>query len=293
MIDRILVAVDGSDQSRRAAMLGLALAKPYDVEVDALHAVEGGVPTGTVNKGEEVQDDSGDEILAEISEMADDVGVAVTTHMVKGQASEIIIRQARESGADLIVMGRQGRTGVGERLLGSVTERVLRNTDVPVLIIPNDDPIDTEDVTYTHVLATTDGSEIAERAAPYAADIAHQHRATLHVITVVDIEAEGGAFSAGGVSEEFIEQREEQGRESVDRFSERISRTDAAVDLHTTVIQGTPHVAIDEYVADNDIDLIVMASQGESGLTGQLLGSVADQVLRVINRPVLLVPASE
>lgn len=172
MVEKILITVDGSDHSRQAATVGFKLATTYDVAVDVLHAIENASSADDANEGDQGQHGQADKILDDISAIAADVGVTVGTYLVAGQPPEVIVSQASESGADLVVMGRQGQTGVGERLLGSVTERVLRHTGVPVLIVSDDDSIGTDGMMDAHVLASTDGSETAERAAPYAADIA-------------------------------------------------------------------------------------------------------------------------
>ena len=293
MFDQILITVDGSDHSRRAATVGLEFTTTYDADIDVLHAIEDTSSATSTNDGNQGQHGDTDAVLADISEMATDVGVTVETHAVEGQPPEAIVSHANESGADLIVMGRQGRTGVGEQILGSVTDRVLRNTDVPVLVVPSGDPAGAAGVTYDRILAPTDGSEAAERAAPYSTDIAHHHDATLHVLNVIDPRFEG-IFSAGGGSEDFFERLEERGHDSIDQFIERGGQTAGEttndVDVRKTVVRGTTHEAIDEYVVENDIDLVVMASQGESGLTGQLLGSIADRTIRANEKPVLIVP---
>jgi nucleotide-binding universal stress UspA family protein len=295
MFDRILLAVDRSDHSKRAATFGLALATQYDVDIDVLHASEDTSVADDTNNGDQGHAPQADEILDEISELAVDIGNTVETHVVEGPPPASIVNQATETGADLIVMGRQGRTGVGEQMLGNVTDRVLRNTTIPVLVVPNGDPVGAAGVTYDRILAPTDGSEAAEWAAPYSTDIAHHHDATFHLLNVIDPRFEG-LFSAGGGSEDFFERLEDRGHDFIDQFvecgSQTTEETPNGVDVRKTVVRGTIHEAIDEYVVENDIDLIVMASQGESGLMGQLLGSVTERVIRVGDRPVLVVTSS-
>lgn len=293
MFNQILIAVDGSDHSRRAATVGLEFTTAYDADIDVLHAIEDSSSATSATDGNQGHYGDTDEILADISEMATDIGVTVETHAVEGQPPEVIVSHANEAGADLIVLGRQGRTGVGEQVLGSVTDQVLRNTDVPVLVVPSGNLTSTDGGTYDRILAPTDGSEVAERAAPYSMDIAHHHDATLHLLNVIDPRFEG-IFSAGGGSEDFFEQLEERGHDFIEQFIERggqtAEETTNGVDLRKTVVRGTTYEAIDEYAVENDIDLIVMASQGESGLTGQLLGSVADRTIRESEKPVLVIP---
>ncbi|WP_198668041.1 universal stress protein [Saliphagus sp. LR7] len=295
MFDQVLIAVDESDHSRRAAMVGLAFATAYGADIDVVHAVEDASSTTSTETG--TRDHQGaDDILQDISERATDVGVTVETHAVEGNPPEVIVNQANESNADLIVMGRQGRSGISEQVLGSVTDRVLRNTDVPVLVVPSGEPVSSDGSRFDRILAPTDGSETAEQAAPYSTDIAKHHDATLHVLNVIDPRFEG-IFSAGGGSEEFFERLEERGHDFIDQYIEHggqtTTETPTDVDIRKAVVRGTTSEEIDEYAVENDIDLVVMASQGESGLTGQLLGSIADQTLRESEKPVLIIPSTE
>lgn len=279
MLDRILVAVNDNDYAKRAAAYGFELAGTYGASVDALHVLEAGS-----NADRESANELGTALLEGI---ATDPPGEVEAHLLEGRPASVIVDFAHDNDLDLVVMGNKGRTGVGERLLGNVTERVLRRTHVPVLAVWGDDH-DAEIGDYTDVLVTTDGSEIAERAAPYAGDLAERYGATLHVLTAVDVHAEAGPFDAGGLTEEFIEQLESQGREALDRFDDALGEVD--VERRRSVERGTPHECIDEYADENDVDLLVIASEGQNNLVGQRLGSVTTRVLNTVDVPVLVVP---
>ncbi|WP_254545990.1 universal stress protein [Halomarina pelagica] len=286
MFDRILLPVDGSDPAKRAAAAGLELAETYDAAVDVLCAIE----PSRMREEEAARrhrEERGAEIVAEVVGMAEGSGVPVETHLVEGRPHRVVVDHVNERGIDLVAMGRRGRTGLGERLLGSVTEPVLRGSDAPVLTVGGD----ADAGGYENVLVPTDGSGIAERAAPYGADLARRYGATLHLLNVVDVQREGGLFNAGGVDAAFVERLEERGREKVDRLAERVRETDPDAEPRTAVVRGAPHVGILEYADANDVDLVVMSSEGESNLAWQLLGSVADRVLRTVEVPVLIVPS--
>jgi nucleotide-binding universal stress UspA family protein len=274
MFDRCLIATDGSDCARRAAKYGLELAARYDAAVDVV----------SVYRGDEAQ---GQATLDEIADLAADVGVAVDTELLSGKPAKSIVNYADETGADLIVVGRRGRSGVRERLLGSITERVLRRSGQPVLTVPEGDIEDGTGTTYENVLVTTDGSDLAADAGPYAAEVASRFEAVLHVLNAVDVQAEAGVFNAGGVDREYIERLERKGQRAVDDL---ISGLDSAdLDIREIVVQGYAPDVIAEYVDDNDVDLVVMSSEGQSNLAGQQLGTVAGRVLRTVDRPVLVV----
>jgi nucleotide-binding universal stress UspA family protein len=274
MFDRFLIATDGSDCARRAAKYGLELAARYDAAVDVV----------SVYRGDEAQ---GQATLDEIADLAADVGVAVDTELLSGKPARSIVDYADETGADLIVVGRRGRSGVRERLLGSITERVLRRSGPPVLTVPEGDIDDGTGTAYGNVLVTTDGSDLAADAGPYAAEVAGRFEAVLHVLNAVDVQAEAGVFNAGGVDREYIERLERKGQRAVDDLISGLDAT--ALDVREAVVQGYAPEVIAEYVDDNDVDLVVMSSEGQSNLAGQQLGTVAGRVLRTVDRPVLVV----
>ena len=283
MLNRILIAVNDSDCARRAAAFGFELASTYGASVDVLHVLEAESDSDSESATERAT-----ELLAETT--ARDAPGEIETHLREGRPARVIVDFARDNDVDLVVMGNRGRRGVGERLLGNATERVLRRTHVPVLVVWGDD-YESNVGGYTDVLATTDGSEIAERAAPYAGDVVERYGSTLHLLTAIDVQAEAGAFDAGGVSAEFVERLESRGREALERFDEAVGDVD--VDRRTSVERGTPHECIDEYVAENGVDLLVIASEGQNNIVGQRLGSVTNRVLRTVNVPVLIVPTPD
>jgi nucleotide-binding universal stress UspA family protein len=269
MFDRILVAVDGSDCALQGLRVALALAG--DASVDVLHATRPG-------------DEHASVVLDEAAEVAAGAEATVEFHTVEDNPGRAIVSRAADLDADLVVVGRRGRGGLVGRLLGSVTRRVLRRADCPVLTVPADGTFAVGDV-----LVTTDGSEAAERAVPAAAAVAGRHGASVHALTAVDLETEAGPFSAGGLTDAEVDRYEARGREAVDRLADLLREADPSLPVRTAVVSDRPHAAVRAYVEANGIDLVVMSSQGESSLAGQLLGSVAERVLRVVDVPVLVV----
>jgi nucleotide-binding universal stress UspA family protein len=137
MYDRIVITVDGSDEARRAARRGLRLARVSDATVTVLSVVEQKTLRLTETSAERTRlRERGEEALTEIEELASELGRPVTTTLTKGKPGAQISEYADEQDADLIVVGRQESTGLGRRLLGSVTEKVLHRSDVPVLVVP-------------------------------------------------------------------------------------------------------------------------------------------------------------
>jgi len=294
MYDRLVIPIDGSDEAQYAARRGLELARVFDATVCALYVVEQKALRLTETADEKTQlRELGEEVLAEIEALASELEHPVTTKLTEGKPAVQISEYADEQDADLIVIGRQGMTGLGKRLLGGVTEQVLHQSDVPVFVVPGEDSVSEKTEGYSRVLIPTDGSENADAATPHGATIAQHFDSIIHVLSVVDLQAAGGAFNAGGLEKEFIERLEVRGQEAVDRVRDEITEIGPEIEVQTSVERTTSFegaaAGVRDYVGKTETDLVVMGSHGRSNLKRQLLGSVASTVLRTVDVPVLVV----
>jgi nucleotide-binding universal stress UspA family protein len=184
--------------------------------------------------------------------------------------------------------------GLGRRLLGGITEQVLHRSDISVLVVSGRNNDGGIEIDYSRVLITTDGSKNADVTIPHG--IAQRVGSTVPVLNVVDLQAAGGAFSTGGLKKEFVERLEARGHDAVGSVAHKTEESAPNWTVKTIVEQTTPFeeaaVGIREYVAENEIDLVVICSHGRSNLKRQLLGSVASTVLRTMDIPVLVVNRS-
>jgi nucleotide-binding universal stress UspA family protein len=290
----IVIAVDGSEAATRAAECGLALARLFDATVDVVHVVEPKALRLTSSAEErERLHARGERVLSAVEDLASERGQSVETVLTEGKPAAAISAVAAERDAGLVVVGRQGLTGLGRRLLGGVTERLLGRHDVPVLVVPGGAPV-TRVTDCSDLLLPTDGSENAAGATPHGVAVAARTDAVVHVLNVVDIQAAGGLFNAGGLEAAFVDRLEARGRDAVERVATRVRESLPGGAVETAVVRTTAFdgvaPGIREYVADNDVDLIVMGSHGRSNLRRQVLGSVASMVLRTVDVPVLVVP---
>jgi nucleotide-binding universal stress UspA family protein len=154
MFQRILIATDGSKHSEQAAAIGVELARLSEGKVWAIYVADtgkyipvGGLvpPFGDVNPY--VMDETviglrdfileeGKKATDKVAEMAEKGGVSCEKSIVEGHPASEIMQVAEEEKMDLIVMGSIGKTGLEKILLGSVAEKVVRNSKTPVLLIP-------------------------------------------------------------------------------------------------------------------------------------------------------------
>ncbi len=144
MFRKILVATDFSEPSDAARRMAVELARRLGAELEIVH-VEEPLPAYAFAEGplpdlprlqEEVRSWAERELEQQAKE-ARDAGVPVTTAILVGTPANAIVETARTDGADLIVVGSHGRTGLERVLLGSVAERIVRNAPCPVLTVRN------------------------------------------------------------------------------------------------------------------------------------------------------------
>lgn len=146
MFEKILIATDGSKHSERAASKGLEVAKLTGGRVTALYVADMGryilpVDASYSISGEIIESmrgsvlEEGKAAVMRVEEMAKEAGVPFESKIIEGNPANDIIKFAEEGRADLIAIGGIGRTGLEKFLMGSVAEKVVRNSKVPVLVV--------------------------------------------------------------------------------------------------------------------------------------------------------------
>lgn len=144
-IARILVGVDFSEPSQGALALAIELGGRLGASLELLHAyqvptyafAESIVPAPADTLDAMVQDNRRQlEALAQLVRAA---GIDVATQLVPGQPEAELVERAGAGRFDLVIVGTHGRTGLSHALLGSVAEKVVRRSPVPVLTVPSRD----------------------------------------------------------------------------------------------------------------------------------------------------------
>jgi nucleotide-binding universal stress UspA family protein len=138
MLDKILVAVDGSKHSDAAFALALDMVKKYGSQLFVINVYQGGGGAGTmVSPGyEEDQRSIAQEILDSYEAKANEAGLPnVRMVLQKGDAAQVIIETGNDEKCQLIILGSRGRGAFKELLLGSVSHKVANHAGCAVLIV--------------------------------------------------------------------------------------------------------------------------------------------------------------
>lgn len=150
---KILVAIDYNSTAKIVADSGFELAKSMNAQLILLHVVAdytyyssldyspilgfdsfsnlGAIQSNTVMELENAAKD----YLEKIKDQLGDT--SIQTMIKEGDTGDAILEAAKESGVDVIVMGTHGRRGLDKILMGSVAQKVLRNSNIPMFIIPS------------------------------------------------------------------------------------------------------------------------------------------------------------
>jgi nucleotide-binding universal stress UspA family protein len=278
MIKSLLVAVDSSAYARSAEEQAVALGKAYSARVTGLYVLdiryvemppyvdysytfEAAPPMLAPMDMMDSFKAKSEHILSGLQEFIGAAGLPVETRSEEGVPSQIIADIGRTH--DLTIMGKRGEHAKwGRDLLGSTAEAVARRSATPVLLVePEYRPL-------ADALVMFDGSTSANRALKLAADLASHAGLALKVLTVDD-----------------------------DADKARATQTEAAAYLGPLGLQaeyatlpGRAAKAASALLAKQPTDVVVMGMRGHSALHDLILGSTAEQLMRSVELPVLLVP---
>lgn len=289
MFDRILFPIDDSDGAVAVRDSVYALAAAHDATLHVLNVADTAHDSVT-RIGDEVVDaleTEGERIVAETASQAAERGIPTKTAVIQGGVAATITKYATTADVDLIVMPTQGRTGIEEHLLGSTTERVSRETPVPLLTLGPDTA--TLSTPIERLLVPTDGSDTADAALDVGVDLTVADGSTLQLLSVVDTSLFGSELQA----DQYADSLSETANEIVAAARKRATAA-GVEEVVTTVAEDESVVAgIQSYAADTDSDCIVVGTHGRTGLDRYLLGSVTETLIRTASVPVLVVPPSD
>jgi nucleotide-binding universal stress UspA family protein len=204
-----------------------------------------------------------------------------------GQPAEEIIASAVDVPESIIVMTTHGRGGLGRLLYGSVAERVVLDSRIPVLLIRAGlVPSATEPL--KSIIVPLDGSVYAETALPQAIELARAFDADLWLARVaVANMALGGPLTTRSLAEGYQHVVREAGS-YLDAVAERLG--DTGVRVHTRLLEGFAEDAILAFERQAAIDLVVIATRARAvGLSGLGIQSLAQEMLRHGVSPVLMI----
>ena len=289
MYENILLPYDGSEGAAEGLYHASELAHWADATIHVLYVADTTRDSVTVIEGHtiDVLAQQGEDIVDEAAKTLASLGVSYDTDVVQGNPAPTIVEYAERYDQDLIVIPTRGREEISRYLLGSVTEKVVRLSSIPVLTAGRQSD---EQLTfpYEDVLIPTDGSTGATHAAEHGLSLAASLDATVHVLSVVD-------DTSLGLDVRSTVAGEESEQAAIDAIEEVVSEaeTHGVTNTNRYIEHGTPIGVILDTIESNDIDAVVMGTTGRRGTDRVLIGSVAEKTVRSAPVPVITVRRRE
>jgi nucleotide-binding universal stress UspA family protein len=293
MLRRLLVPLDGSPFAETALPAALTIAENMDGEIRLVSVLEPVVLERPELQAGDV--DWSERYLADVAErIRKRWDGPVSRGVFAGRAAETITSEAVDSAADAIVMSTHGRGGLSRLWLGSVADRCVRSGVCPVLLVrPGDVGKDLGGrLAVRRVVVPLDGSELAERALPYASELATAFASPVLLLRTTAYPAHIGTPYLPEVmqlTQELAEQDLQRASAYLDAQVERLRSS--GIDASSLLVdEPGPARAI---LARDEGDLIVMSTHGRGGFDRAVFGSVTDKVVRNSEASVLVIPAEQ
>ena len=283
----IMVPVDGSAFSREAVFQGIRLAERNGaqlrlVRVGSMPIVVGGPETAALeNKAWGTERDS---MLTQLYRLAAEcranAHVDVTATLEDGPIADALGGHARRHSVDLIVMATHARRGIARIWLGSVADRLIRETGIPVLAV-RPPSLATELASgscFKRILVALDGSALAEKSLKPALALAELEQAEVTLLRVVPSEKD---IPVGEMHALIGPARARDTDEAQSYLAGlQVTLAEHRVPIHSAVVVAADvPAAILGFAETHDVDLVAIATHGRGGISRAMIGSVADRVL--------------
>jgi nucleotide-binding universal stress UspA family protein len=303
-ITSILVPIDFSPASFNALDFALPLAERFDASVHLVHVFDFDYPPSMLAAMPMIIPESrlADNAKRRLKDIARKLALSPhNLHVVSGRAYRAICELARKIGIELIITAASGQSALEHVLLGSTAERIVQHAPCPTLVVrgrqrslfkKNGDPTAGRATHLRKILIPLDFSNCSMIGLEYAIRLGETSSAELVLLNSVSVPsfAPYGAYGDRGlpVANHYAWLTAE--KEMSQLRSTLVAR---GIEAETVIESGVPAHQICLYAQNHEVDLIVTATHGRTGLKHLLLGSTAEQIVRHGPCPVLVVPSKE
>jgi nucleotide-binding universal stress UspA family protein len=284
-IQTIIVGCDLSEGSDQALARAIAIAKRHNARILLVHAQADDAPVKDVDNEmlKQLGEVSAAIRVAEAREIASRMQTIVAqglkTDVISriGPPGEVITHAANEEGADLIVVGTHGRTGLSRFLIGSVAAETIRHAACDVLVCRG-----TSNTTvFQRPLVATDFSPVALRTLDHVADVCAPD-APVEVVHAWQLPAGSWGATLLGQARFPWNTVRDAVLDGVKAQAKKLEIDAAALGrpIHVELVQGQPTAIITQHAERGGHDLIAVGAHGHRGVRRLLLGSVAESTIR-------------
>jgi nucleotide-binding universal stress UspA family protein len=296
----ILVPLDGSPFAEQAVPLALAIGRAARSKVRLVLAHQ--VPANPLSAEAArfytsielaVRKSERDYLRRLATQSRKPPGPQVVSAVLSGPVNTTLTRYVRESGADLVVMSTHGRGPLHRAWLGSVADHLIRNLEVPVLLVrPREgESVSAAPPSIKQVMVPLDGSPLAEAALVPAAALARLLGAEVILLQVVEpliVDTTPLGPHSFGYDAEITALRRSEAHDYLKSLAERLGQEGVRATA-LAVLGPTVAVTILDMARREEVDLMAVATRGHGGIRRLAFGSTADKLVRAAEVPVLVI----
>lgn len=292
--DRMLVTTDLSERSRGACLYAAELANRLGVPATFLH-VDELVEAGFSGSDEleaylalasDVRREGAEQLRAALA----DAGLG--DHelvIVPGDAHEAVLSYADEHGFPLIVAARRSRLTLEERLVGSTTRKLLRESTVPVLIVPTDAPGFVAGRELGPVVAPTDLHDISRLGVKLGRELAAAIGTSCLAVNVLDWPSVADLM-VSAPNDLLTRVARRMKLNAIEQLRAHLAPLGVPESRQRVINGPSPAEAIAELAESVDASLIVVPATSKGPFKRFFLGSTSERLVKVASRPVLVLP---
>jgi len=299
MYSKLLIPLDGSKTAEKVLPFARILATTFKLPIELLEVVDIAAATAhiaadkaryldrIIAEGENASREHLDEIAATLS------GLHVTCKVERGRPADLIIERAEAERGTLIAMATHGRSGINRWMMGSVAEKVLRGTTVPLFLVrAGDEAVAGRTADIKSIVVPLDGSALAESVLATVGEVAKMLNSEIVLCRAYEL-----AATAYYGSEDYLPKYDEMLRELKDEVEGYLKKkteglkADGLAKVSWVALEGSGAEAIVRYANARPDVLIAMCTHGRSGVSRWTLGSVTEKVVRHADEPVLVLHA--
>ncbi|HYG76312.1 MAG TPA: universal stress protein [Planctomycetota bacterium] len=286
-VKTVLCAIDLSSLTPHVLMTAAEVAQAYGAKLVVLHAVEiwdRRYDFVVEEMARRIELEARAKVQAELAHLGPNPEVPVEVQVVKGHGYTAISSAVKSLRPDLVVIGSHGRKGIDRILLGSVADRVLRQSPASVLVVrPPKNP------DFYTIACAVDFSDTSRQALERALDLAVKDKVKavklIHVFEIPIIYIEAGMAYQSAFDHVMSIQKAE-----MEKFIEPYKDCGIAIDV--TIEEGPTAPTILSFAERVGADLLVVGTHGRSRLGALLIGGISSKVVHRATMPVLAVKAS-
>jgi nucleotide-binding universal stress UspA family protein len=292
----IMAPTDGSDAELPALDVAVSLARRFDAELRLVRVetppvvVDPHSGPGVLEQTEEsllearrVREKKLEELAADLRKRS---ASGITSSLESGRVEQTLRDYADRAGVDLIVMSSHARGGLKRMNLGSVTDYLIRNTEIPTLVVRPSHPPGDRIAPFERIIVPLDGSPLAEQIVPHVKALTAGSSANVNLVRVL----RPVTYSQQQIMQPGLPWWDDAVAEA-ESYLDRIARlfNDTELSVTKEVLMGDDvAAAILECGARAGADLLAIATNGIGGLKRLMFGSIADEITRRSSTSVLV-----